>query len=179
MDAPDIPVGWGWKQAAVLSYLIEGGMVPSTYPVLRVPYLASGTMFDGTLSRRTVQNYNPLIEDPMLPKRLSRELRLVLEQPAWSRSEHRNFPPTFQAAVRAFLLAAAASARHRKQQQPPQQQSPPPQQQHGLHCAAEEDTEQAGPCLADLSAPLLERVLGLAAYPLSAWLALMRADAIV
>ncbi|GAB4813717.1 hypothetical protein N2152v2_000763 [Parachlorella kessleri] len=147
-------------------------MVPSIYPVATVQYAASDSIHDlsPTLSWRTVHNYNPLAEDAiLLLQKLPREVRVMVEQPAWSCLEHRKFPHAFQAAVRAFLLASATSARRRKQEQ----------QQQELDGVARAEMEQAGCCLADLPVPLLERVLGLAAYPLSAWLALMKPDALM
>ena len=57
-----------------------------------------------------------------------------------------------------YLLVAAAGERQRQQRQGASGQ------------AAATHVQQAVCCLGDLPAPLLERVLGLAAYPLSAWL---------
>ena len=91
-----------------------------------------------------------------------RRVRLALRQPAWSPVRHREFPPAFQVAARAFLLAATTSAWRRSQQQQQQQQQAVGHQEAGM--------PQAGCCLGDLPALLLERVLGLAAYPMSTWL---------
>ena len=85
-------------------------------------------------------------------------MRLALQQPPWSLTNHRSFPPAFQAAARAFLLVAGAGPQRRRQHL---------QQLEGR---AAMGTEQAGCCLGDLPAPFLEKMLGLAAYPLSAWL---------
>ena len=96
-----------------------------------------------------------------------RRVLTALQRPAWSQANHRDFPPTFRATVRAFLLAEAASARRCQQQQEDAQE----QQQQGPDGPALAGTvQQAGHLLGDLPVPLLERVLGLAAYPLSAWL---------
>ena len=88
--------------------------------------------------------------------RICRLVLLALQQPAWSRASHNAFPPAFQAAARTFLLAAATRTQKRHQQVLQGQPTP--------------GVQQAGPCLGDLPAPLLERVVGLAAYPLSAWM---------
>ena len=61
--------------------------------------------------------------------------------------------------MRAFLLAAAASGRLC---QPQQHEAPAQQSAAGV--------QEAVRGLGDLPVPLLERVLGLAAYPLSAWM---------
>jgi len=90
-----------------------------------------------------------------------RRVRLALQRPAWSRDNHRKFPPAFKAAARAFLLAAAASTKDRQQQL----QEPQDQPVESMH--------QGGCCLGDLPPLVLERVLGLAAYPLSAWLSVI------
>ena len=87
-----------------------------------------------------------------------RRVLLALQQPAWSRANHRDFPPAFQAAVRALLLAAAGSVRSRHQQE-----EKPDDGQQPLA------GEQAVCCLGDLPADLLDRVVGMAAYPLAVW----------
>lgn len=71
--------------------------------------------------------------------------RAVLREP-WSPATHARFPPDFQAAVRALLLAA----------------------QRGAGAAATGSNEGAGR-LAQLPPDVLQRIVGLAAYPLSAW----------
>ena len=84
-----------------------------------------------------------------------RRVLLALQQPAWSQANHHNFPPAFQTAACTFLLAAATSAQRCQQEREVQLAL-------GL--------KQGGCCLGDLPPLMLERVLGLAAYPLSAWL---------
>ena len=88
-----------------------------------------------------------------------RRVLLALQQPAWCRTNHCDFPPAFQAAVQALLLLAAGGARRRRHQQDE------PQGQQAVAGVG-----QPGCCLGDLPADVVERVLGLAAYPLSAWI---------
>ena len=85
---------------------------------------------------------------------ICRPVLLLLKRDAWSIDSHRNFPPAFRAAARSLLLAW-----HRHQHQPQCVPQGQPQSE-----------QQPGYCLGALNRPLLEAVLGLAVYPLSAWL---------
>ena len=80
---------------------------------------------------------------------------LAAQQPDWSPQEHARFPPAFKAAARTLLLAARHGARLGGG---PDEQSP-----------GEEGAEGALRQLGALPAKALLRVLGVAAYPLSAW----------
>lgn len=78
---------------------------------------------------------------------LCRWLWLAAQEPAWSPATHSRFLPSFQAAARTLLLAA----------------------KRGSCSALGSDSQTALQQLGALPPAALQRVLGLAAYPLSAW----------
>ncbi|KAL4436736.1 hypothetical protein ABPG75_003875 [Micractinium tetrahymenae] len=105
----------------------------------------------GEQQARLVHTFDPAAEDPSLQVAGSgRFLWLAITRPDWSHATHGRFPPAFQRAARTLLLAAAGGAAT------------------GSALGTASNTAGAGG-LARLPGHVLERILRLAAYPLSAW----------
>ncbi|GAB4813715.1 hypothetical protein N2152v2_000761 [Parachlorella kessleri] len=149
--ARTMAAAWNWKWEEDFMWSLQAAAL--CVAKVALPYTADDHR--GTL----VKSIDPLAEFLDRVRRLPRLVRIVLQQPAaWSTANHRDFPPAFQAAACTFLLVAAACRQHRLQHQ------------EELGGQASAGVRAAGCGLGDVPAPLLERVLGLAAYPLSAWL---------
>lgn len=85
-----------------------------------------------------------------MPPRSGRFLWLAISRPAWTHASYGRFPLAMQRAARTVLLIAARGA--------------------AAGSAPGEPGLSAGTCgLARLPAHMLEHILGVAAYPLSAW----------
>lgn len=89
---------------------------------------------------------------PLVPLSLCRWLYLALQHPAWTPQQHRRFMPAFRKAAATLLLAARRGAR-----------------QASGSSDGDGDGQSPAAMLGALPHELLLHIIGLAAYPLSAW----------
>ncbi|EFN55756.1 hypothetical protein CHLNCDRAFT_134110 [Chlorella variabilis] len=144
------------RSLAIAEALAAAGLRPAVYRGVVVHV-------EGEEGPRRVPSFDPARHDPSLQAHVrggGRYLWLAATRPAWSRSQHRSFPPAFHTAARTLLLAAhrahapggSGTAGSRTPCSPA---SAPP----------------VPPALGCLPEHVLDEILHLAAYPLSAWAA--------
>ena len=119
------------------------------------------------------KRHNALAHRParvLLPVLRCRYLWLAVQHPPWSPAEHRRFMPAFKQAARTLLLAA-----HRTGSVGGSGSGSNSRSDGGLSGEGKAKPRSSQPLLAALPPDVLLRILGMAAYPLSAWAPLLTA----